>query len=78
MTMRITANEAAKIFISDRLQSLGDSLSDDNYRGSGCGLEDASEAEVEAFHLHLCRHTKSITKRLKGRELNSKLLKAYA
>jgi len=78
MTMRITANEAAKIFISDRLQAWSDSMSHEEYKESGCGLDDASDAEVEAFHLHLRKHTKSITKRLKGRELNSKLLKAYA
>ena len=53
-------------------------MSHEEYKESGCGLDDASDAEVEAFHLHLRKHTKSITKRLKGRELNSKLLKAYA
>ncbi len=74
MTMRITANEAAKIFITNRLEGLCDSLSYDEYRGSICGLEDATDKQVERFHKHLKKHAESIVKRLKGRELWSKYL----
>ncbi len=77
MTMQITANEAAKIFITNRLEGLCDSLSYDDYRDSICGLENATDKQVETFHkylkIYLKKHTESLIRGLNGNDLYHKL-----